>query len=60
MKHRHKDKPVPLQILGNNQLDAFFHVFINFTSLHVSSVTALIIRRSNCINTSYGMFSLCK
>jgi hypothetical protein len=28
-------------------------------SLHVSSVTALIIRRSNCINTSSGMISLC-
>jgi len=26
-------------------------------SLHVSSVTALIIRRSNCINTSSGMIS---
>jgi len=29
-------------------------------SLHVSIVTALIIRRSNCINTSSGMISLCK
>ena len=29
-------------------------------SLHVSSATALIIRRSNCINTSSGMISLCK
>jgi len=27
-------------------------------SLHVSSVTALIIRRSNSINTSSGMISL--
>jgi len=48
------------QILSNNQLDALFHVFIYFMSLHVSSVTALIIRRSNCINTSSGMISLCK
>jgi hypothetical protein len=38
-------------ILANNQLDALFHVFIYFTSLHVSSITVLIIRRSNCINT---------
>ena len=42
-------------ILGNNQLDALFHVFIYLfiylMSLHVSSVTALIIRRSNCVNT---------
>jgi len=48
-----------IQILGNNQLDALFHVFIYFMSLHVSSVTALVIRRSNCINTSSGMISLC-
>ena len=47
-------------ILGNNQLHALFHVFIYLTSLHVSSVTALIIRRWNCINTSSGMISLCK
>ena len=48
------------KILVNNQLDALFHVFIYFMSLLVSSVTALIIRRSNCINTSSGMISLCK
>ena len=47
-------------VTGNNQLDALFHVFIYFMSLHVSSVTALIIRRSNCINTSTGMISLCE
>jgi len=41
--------------LGNKQIDALFHVFIYFMSLHVSSVTALIIRRSHCINTSSGM-----
>ena len=38
----------------------FMYLFIYFMSLHVSSVTALIIRRSNCINTSSGMISLCK
>jgi hypothetical protein len=27
-------------------------------SVHVSSVTVLIVRRANCINTSYGMISL--
>jgi hypothetical protein len=37
------------QFLGNNQLDELFHVFIYFMSLHVLSVTALIIRRSNRI-----------
>jgi len=29
-------------------------------SLHVSSAKAIIIRRSNCVNTSSGMISLCK
>ena len=47
-------------ILGNNQLEALFYIFIYYTSLHVSSNTVLIIRRSNCINTSSGMISLCK
>jgi hypothetical protein len=42
---------ISLQILGNNQLDALFYVFVYFMSLHVSSVTALIIRRWNFINT---------
>ena len=51
---------ISLQILGNNQLDALFQVFIYFMSLHVPSVTELIIRRWNCINTSSGMISLCK
>jgi hypothetical protein len=51
---------ISLQILGNNQNDALFHVFIYFMSLHVSSITALFIRRSNCINTSSVMISLCK
>jgi len=46
--------------LANNQLYALFRVFIYFIYLHVSSVTVLIIRRSNCINTSSGMISLCK
>jgi len=41
-------------------INTIFHVFIYFMSLHVSSVTAFIIRRSNCINTSSGMISLCK
>jgi len=27
--------------------------------IHVSSITVLIIRRSNCINSSSGMISLC-
>jgi hypothetical protein len=60
---------ISLRVLANNQLGAVFHVFIYllficlfiyFMSLHSSSATALIIRRSNCINTSSGMISLCK
>ena len=47
-------------ILANNQLDALLYVFVYFITLHVSSITVLIIRRSNCINTSLGMLSLCK
>jgi len=49
-----------IRVLANYQLDALFHVFIYFISLFVSSITVLIIRRSNCINTSSGMISLCK
>jgi hypothetical protein len=56
---KEKERVMLLQILGKNHLDALFHVFIYFMSLHVSSVTTLIIRRSNCINTSSGMISLC-
>jgi hypothetical protein len=37
-----------------------FFIFIYYTSLHVSSITVPIIRRSNCINTSSGMISLCE
>jgi len=38
---------ISLRIVVNNQFDALFHVFIYFISLHVSSITVLIIRRSN-------------
>jgi hypothetical protein len=51
---------ISLQILGNNQLNTLFHVYIYFMSLQVSSVTVLIIRRSNFINISSGIISLCK
>jgi hypothetical protein len=44
--------------LVNDQLDALFYIIIYYTSLHVSNITVLIIRRSNCINTSSGMISL--
>ena len=45
---------------ANNQFDALFYSFIYYTSLHVSSIIVLIIRRSNCINTTSGMISLCE
>jgi len=51
--------PFVLFLLITN-LTHCFHVFIYLISLHVSSVTALIIRRSNCVNTSSDMISLCK
>ena len=52
-------KPEAL-ILANNQLDALLRVFIH--SFHLCTCfehQVLIIRRSNCINTSSGMISLC-
>ena len=49
-----------VKIFANNQLEALFQAFIYFISLHVSSITELIISRSNCINTSSGMISLCE
>ena len=51
---------ISLQILANDQIDALFRVFIYFISLHVSSITVLIIRRSNFIYASSGMISLCE
>jgi hypothetical protein len=41
-------------------LTHFFYIFIYYNSLHVSRITVIIIRRSNCINTSSGMLSLCE
>jgi len=49
-----------LTFLLITNLTHFFHVFVYFISLNVSSITVLIIRRSNCINASSGMISLCK
>ena len=43
-------------ILFNGQLDAqFFFVYVYFSSLHVSSIQVLIIRRFNCINMIPGI-----
>jgi hypothetical protein len=53
-------KPEAL-ILANNQLDALFRVFIHLFHLFICfEHQVLIIRRSNCINTSSGMISMCK
>ena len=43
-------------LLITNLTHFFMYLFIHFISLHVSSITVLIIRRSNCINTSSGIF----
>jgi hypothetical protein len=41
-------------IFVNNQLDAyFFFTYVYFYSLHVSGSHVPIIRRINCINTTY-------
>ena len=48
-------------ILVNNQTDALFRLFIY--SFHLCTFfehQVFIIRRSDCINTSSGMISLCK
>ena len=43
-------------ILFNDQLDTqFFFVYVYFSSVHVSSIQVLIIRRFSCINTISGM-----
>ena len=47
-------------LLITNLMHFFVYLFIYFISLHVSSITVLIIRRSNCVNISSGMVSLCK
>ena len=48
-------------ILLNNQPDALIHVFIySFRLSTCFEHQVLIIRMSNCINTSSGMISLCK
>ena len=46
-------------LLITNLTHFFMYLFIS-SLIHVSSITVLIIRRSNCINTSSGMISLCK
>jgi hypothetical protein len=49
------------QILVHTQPDALFRVFIySFNLSTCFERQVLIIRRSNCINTSSGVISLCK
>ena len=54
-----KNLKIIKHFFANDQLDALFYIFIYYTYLHVSIITVLIIRRSNCINTLSGMISLC-
>jgi len=45
-----------IDIFVDNQLDArFFFMYVYFYSLHVSDSYVSIIRRINCINTTYGI-----
>ena len=47
-------------LLITNLTQFFMYLFIYLISLYVSSITMLVIMRSNCVNTSSGMISLCK
>jgi len=50
-----------VKVLVNNQPYALFHVFIYSFHLYTCfEHQVLIIRRSNYVNTSSGMISLCK
>jgi hypothetical protein len=51
---------ISLQFFANDQIDALFCICIYYTTLRVSNIIVLIIRRLNCINESSGMISLCK
>jgi len=43
-------------VFVNNQLDAqYFFMYVYFYFLHVSGTHVSIIRRINCINTTYGI-----
>ena len=54
------DRASRYKFLLITNLTHFFNVFIYLISVHVSSITVLIMRRSNCVNTSSSMISLCK
>ena len=47
-------------LISSKQARILLFPFIYYTSLHVSIITVLIIRRSNFINTSSGTISLCE
>ena len=49
--------------LANDQLDAQIllkYIYYNPLHVHVSSKILLILRRSNCTNTTFGIFTLSK
>jgi len=53
---QNKAKCGAFTIFVNNQLDAqLFSMYIFFYSLHVSGSHVPIIRRINCINTTFGI-----
>ena len=54
------DRASRYELLLITEFIALFHALIYFISLHVSSITVLIIRRSNRINSSPGMMNLCE
>ena len=45
----------PGMVLANNQLDTQLLMYVYFCSLHVSGSYLSIIRRNNCVGTSFGV-----
>jgi len=52
----HTGKPRSHSAFVNNQFDAqFFFMYVYFYSLHVSGSHVPIIKRIDCINTTFGI-----
>ena len=57
----HSCRSIPNKLYISYQLNAQISLFISFYSpLHVSSSIMLILRRSNCMYTAYGIITLYK
>jgi len=55
------ENALTVKLYTSYQLNAQIPVFIQcYSLLHVSSSIMLIIRRSNCMYTAYGIVTLCE